>query len=68
MPPFEIILISKSKNQAGIIEVRKKTIKGVYITSEASGIAINSTEFSNAVSFMAIGEITDWEKYEGKVN
>jgi len=67
LPPFEIILISKSKNQAGIIEVRKKTIKGVYITSEASGVAINSTEFNNAVSFMAIGEITDWEKYEGKV-
>ena len=66
MPLFDIILISKSRNEKNEIEVRKKTLEGVGISGQGMGIAINSTEIASYASFICIGKITDWEKYKGE--
>ena len=65
MPLFDIILIVKNKNENNEIEVRKKVLEGVALSGQGSSVAINSTEISAFASFMSIGKITDWEKYEG---
>lgn len=65
MPLFDIILISKSKDENNVTTLHKKEIQGVRIESQGFAESIESLEMNSIVSFMAIGEITEWEKSGG---
>ena len=68
MPLFDIVLISKNRNEKNELEVRKKTLEGCGISALGSSVSISSTEMNAVASFVVIGKITDWEKYEGGIN
>lgn len=61
MPLFDIVLFSNTKDELNQRIVRRKTIEGVTITSEGFSESINSLEMNGMASFIAIGNITDWE-------
>lgn len=61
MPLFDIILISQSSKDYNTKEIKIKQIKSVKITSSGFAESIESLEMNTFSSFMAIGEITDWE-------
>jgi hypothetical protein len=61
MPLFDVILISQATSDFSDQKVKIKKIQGVKITSMGFAESIESLEMNSMASFMAIGEITDWE-------
>ncbi|MGL5717046.1 MAG: hypothetical protein ACRCX2_28780 [Paraclostridium sp.] len=64
MPLFDIVLISQASAEFTEKKLKIKKIRGVKITSMGFAESIESLEMNSMASFMAIGEITDWEDVE----
>lgn len=61
MPLFDIIIFSNTRDELNNRIVRRKTIEGVTFNSEGFSESINSLEMNGMSSFIAIGNISDWE-------
>lgn len=62
MPLFDIILFSQTRDENFKTKIMKKEIKGVRFESIGFAEGIESLEMNSITTFMAIGEITDWEE------
>lgn len=62
MPLFDIILLAQVKDENYKSKILKKEIKGVRLESEGFAESIESLEINSIATFMAIGELTDWEE------
>lgn len=66
MPLFDIILIAQSKDHNYKSKIFKKEIKGVRFESNGFAEGIDSLELNSLTTFLAIGELTDWEEVTNK--